>query len=420
MDLQGQQKNWIKKQLPKAEKGPLVAKLIEWCEINSGSTHPAGLKKMGARLLEEFSPLAEFRESIPLRPCQRFDDKGEAFEQPLGEALRFTCRPQAPVRVFFSGHYDTVYDSDHPFQACVLSKNYNSLRGPGVADMKGGLLVMLEAIRILESFPKKESLGWEILLNPDEEIGSPASRELLEDAAKRFHFGLVFECSTPEGGLIQRRPGSGAFRAEAHGVSAHAGRDFELGNNAIEALAAFLIELQKIRAEMKHAIINVAQFHSSFPLNTVPDRAVAQLNIRVPDSKSVSELNSRIEKALAAVESDTGVKLAWTGKIDRPPRVPGKRTAAMESALEDCLKDLDQPYRWMNTGGGTDGNILLAAGLPNIDSLGVRGKNLHSDRETMITSSLIERIHLVALFLTGVAAGAIDAAAFSRSLDCSA
>jgi glutamate carboxypeptidase len=145
----------------------------------------------------------------------------------------------------------------------------------------------------------------------------------------------------------------------------------------------------------------------------VPDQAVAQFNFRASDPQSIEDLTAQVAEARARVEREFEVSITWHGEFSRPPRVPDHRVMAMESALEGCLTDLEEPFSWRDTGGGTDGSLLLDYGLPNIDSLGVRGANLHSDREYMILQSLIERIHLTTLFLIRVAGGEIDSAALT-------
>lgn len=389
--------------------------LIDWCEINSGSQNLSGLARMHDRLKIDFAPLGDTCESIPLQPCQKYDESGEPFDQELGAVLRLRCRPTAPIQILFSGHYDTVYGASHPFQKCEVINGGKALRGPGTADMKGGLLVMHEALRLFESFPGKETVGWEILLNPEEEIGTPGARDLLREAAARHHFGLVFEPSTMKGALVHRRLGTGFFRAVVHGKTAHAGRDVSEGRNAIEALSAVIVAFRQRFRSMPGVIVNVARIHSAFPLNAVPDRAVAQFNIRAADDATIATLDLEVQQILRETEAEYEVKIEWDGGFDRPPRTPDSRVGAMENAMESCLRDLDQPFSWRDTGGGTDGSLLLSYGLPNLDSLGVRGDFLHSDQESIDLDSLVERVHLTTLFLTRIAKGEIEFHTFSRS-----
>ena len=140
---------------------------------------------------------------------------------------------------------DTVYAVDHPFQKSVRIDD-KILRGPGATDAKGGIVVMLVVLQAFERSPWAEKVGWEVLINPDEEIGSPGSAPLLIQAAKRNHLGLVFEPSLPDGNLVGARKGSGNFTVIARGKAAHAGRDPQLGRNAIDALARFIVALASL------------------------------------------------------------------------------------------------------------------------------------------------------------------------------
>ena len=129
--------------------------------------------------------------------------------------------PQAPVQVLFSGHYDTVYGANDPFQQCE-QLSAEKLRGPAVIDMKGGLVVMLAALQAFEQPPHAAKVGYEVLINPDEEIGSLGAAPLFVEAANRYQLGLVFEPARPNGDLVQSRKGTGNFTITSRGRAAHA------------------------------------------------------------------------------------------------------------------------------------------------------------------------------------------------------
>ncbi|MEM0969870.1 MAG: M20/M25/M40 family metallo-hydrolase, partial [Verrucomicrobiota bacterium] len=201
----------------------LTEELITWANQPSGSADTEGLARMSGLLRTSFGEIAgEEPEKVPL-------PKGSV------PALRWRIRPEASTRVFLGGHFDTVYPRDHPFQTCTrLSPD--RLRGPGVADMKGGLLVLREALRLFEQSSSATSLGWELLLTPDEETGSLGSAPLLEEAAKRNHFGIVVEPALPSGAVTRERLGSATYHLLANGQAAHVGRCFDQGRNAITTL----------------------------------------------------------------------------------------------------------------------------------------------------------------------------------------
>ena len=170
----------------------MIALTEHWSAINSGSYHLDGLRRMRSALEEAFSPLGGAAETLHLQPITQINAHGMPFEVPMAEALRITKRPEAPIQVLLVGHMDTVYGIDHPFQKATRI-DANTLNGPGVADLKGGLAIMLHALMTLERSPWANHLGWQVLLNPDEEIGSIASDPLLKEAAKGRLLGLVYE-----------------------------------------------------------------------------------------------------------------------------------------------------------------------------------------------------------------------------------
>jgi glutamate carboxypeptidase len=159
------QLQWIAEQQP-----AMSETLVQLAQINSGSFNAAGVDAVAARLDTLFAPLGATCEKIPLAAFQSTADNGSRRERAIGAALRLRKRPDAPLQVFFCGHMDTVYAIDSPFQRVTELKD-DHLNGPGVADLKGGLLVMWLALSALERSPHRERIGWEVLFNPDEEIG---------------------------------------------------------------------------------------------------------------------------------------------------------------------------------------------------------------------------------------------------------
>ena len=157
--------NWIDGQA-----AAMRRRVIDWANINSGTGNVAGLTRLSGELRREFEVLGGTTEKLPLEPAVSVDAGGRTVATPLGSALRISKRPGAPLRVFAGIHMDTVYPPDHPFQTAT-QLDENTLRGPGVVDAKGGLAVMLTALEALERSPFAPRIGWEVLINPDEEIG---------------------------------------------------------------------------------------------------------------------------------------------------------------------------------------------------------------------------------------------------------
>lgn len=359
----------------------LEERLWRWAEINSNSAHGAGLDLMASQLEEAFA------EWCPLPP--------ERIELPNGPALRWICRPESPIRIFLGGHFDTVYPPDHPFQTCARL-DANRLQGPGTADMKGGLLVLMEALRAFESSPFAATIGWEVLLTPDEEIGSPHSAPLLEVAARRCTVGLIFEPALPgRGDLVRRRPGSAVFCLKATGRAAHVGRDFASGKSAIVALCDAIQQIHGLN-RAGDLICNAGSIQGGGPVNVVPAEAHAYLNVRTSDPDSALEA---LRGIAARVQDAHDVKLQLTGNFTRPPKPLTPEIASLFGRYQACAQALNVPLEWRDTGGCCDGNNLAACGLPNLDTLGVRGGNTHSPEEFVCLDSLVERARIAALFL---------------------
>lgn len=384
----------------------MVDLLIRWADTNSGSRNLQGLDAMGTLLREAFSDLGGEMESIELAPQELIQVRGEAVLRPLGKALRVTRFRADKPRVFLCIHMDTVYARNHSFQECIRVDD-NRLQGPGVADAKGGLLVMLTALRAVERSPWREDLSWEVLLTPDEEIGSPGTAPLLAEAAQRNDVGLVFEPSLPDGSLVGPRKGSGNFTAVFHGKSAHAGRSPERGRNAVSAMAGFVVRLNGLGSRKGDVTINVGQVHGGGPVNIVPDLAVCRFNVRVAEPEAQALFEERLAKLCDETNLTDGISMTLHGSFGRPPKpLEGKTRELMEHVIE-CGNDLGLSLRWRPSGGASEGNNLHAAGLPTVDSLGVRGGNLHSSGEYLHLDSLTERARLTALLLMKIASGEI-------------
>ena len=241
-----------------AQHDRMVSTIIEWCNMNSGSRNLDGLAVMSAALQSAFSSLGGEMRELEVTPETIIDSSGRSVAIPLGKAISIHKRPAAAMQVFLGIHMDTVYGAQHPFQQ-VRRVDDRTLNGPGVADAKGGLCVMLVALEALERSEFAAQIGWEVLINPDEELGSPGSACLLAECAKRNQIGMVFEPAYADGMLVGERKGSGNFSALIHGKSAHAGRDFHQGRNAIHAAAELVIALEELNRIHPGVTVNVGR-----------------------------------------------------------------------------------------------------------------------------------------------------------------
>ncbi|MFZ5496773.1 MAG: hydrolase [Verrucomicrobiota bacterium] len=366
--------------------------LIRWANQNSGSASPAGLAAMARLLQAGFGRLGPV-EAVPL-------------EGNPAPALRLRVRPAAPLQILLCGHYDTVYDADHPFQVCTLLSP-DTLRGPGVADMKGGLVVMLAALQAFEKTPHAARLGYEILLGPDEETGSQGTAPLLEEAAKRHRLALVFEPARANGDLVKSRKGTGIFTVTCHGRAAHAGRAPQEGRNAILALCDILPQAEALTQEVPGLMVNVGAIRGGGAANIVPDHAEAVINARVTRLGDDAAFLRRLHEICAPWHAREGYRLEIGGGFNRGPKVETPAETALFGEWRKGARQVGLDFDWQHVGGGSDGNILSAAGLPNLDGLGCVGDHLHSPDEFCHLPSLARRAQVAALFLHRVAAGEV-------------
>ncbi len=385
----------------------MVRQVEMWARINSGSYHKEGLARMCDTLQEEFSILDGEMTVLDCDPMTRINGRGELVTAPLGQLLQIVKRPGAALKVLLCGHMDTVFDRGHPFQDTRLL-NDNRLNGPGVADLKGGLVVMLAALRALEQSPFAEKIGWEVVITPDEEIGSPGSAPHLAACARRNHLGLVYEPTLPEDRMAAARKGSGNFTVVVRGRAAHAGREYEKGRNAITALAEYTQALNALNGRREGVTINPGRVQGGGAVNIVPDLAILDFNVRMatPDEQLW------LEEHLAGLEHPfngrDGIELRRHGGFSRPPKTITAENEKLMAAVTRCGRMLGLSLVWQATGGCCDGNNLAAAGLPNVDTMGVRGGNIHSEREYLVLDSLVERAKLSALLLMQLANKEVD------------
>jgi glutamate carboxypeptidase len=326
--------------------------------------------------------------------------------RPLGDALHLRLRPEAPRQVFLNIHMDTVYPPDGPFQS-VTPLQAGLLRGPGVIDAKGGLVILLTCLEMLERTPWVKNLGCEILINPDEEIGSPGSRPLFAQAAARNQLGLIFEPAQAGGTLVSQRRGLGNFTFIIHGLAAHAGRDFAKGRSAVVALADLVTQLHALNAAHPSVIVNVGRVEGGGAVNIVPDLAIAHVNMRTTEIADEALLRGAFEAMVQQLNARDGIRAELHGDFPAPPKKLDPATKALLQTITDCASTLGLQLGWRETGGVSDGNRLAALGLATVDSLGPRGGNVHNPQEFIHLDSLVERARVAALFLMKFAAGQI-------------
>ena len=382
---------------------PMLDQVLAWSAVNSGSRNLDGLKSMEALLGDALSALPGDVRSLEPAHVDAVDAAGKPIDIAHGRNLHVKVRPDAPVQLLFTGHMDTVFGVDHAFQE-TRWLDEQVLNGPGVADMKGGIAVLLAALTAVEASGATH-LGYEIVINSDEEVGSLGSAPLIAQAARGKKAALTYEPSAlPDGTLAGARPGSGNFAITIHGRSAHAGRNPEDGRNAILAASDLALRFEAMRKP--GLSVNPAKIDGGSPTNVVPDLAVLRVNLRPATPELEAEAKAMIQQAIAAVAAERDVQNHIHGGFARPPKPMTTEAEALFGLVKQAGADLGQTIGWQSSGGVCDGNNIAACGVPVVDTMGVRGGKIHSMEEFLIVESLKERAALSALTILRLAGSA--------------
>ena len=380
---------------------PMLRQTLDWAAINSGTGNLAGLATVAGQIADAFAALPGTLDLLAADPVEAILPDGAVRGIERGRNLHLAVRPHAPVQLLLTGHMDTVFAADHAFQATTRLAD-GRINGPGVADMKSGLAIMLAALKALEASPLASRIGYEVVINSDEETGSHGSAALIARAARGKAAALTYEpAASPEGLLAGARPGSGNFSIVVTGRSAHAGRNPEDGRNAILAAADLALRLAK--AKGPRLSVNPARIDGGGPNNVVPDHAVLRINLRPATPEDEARAKSHIESAIAMVTAEHGVHIHCHGGFARPPKPLDPAAERLFALVRDCGATLGQQIAWAPTGGVCDGNNIAAAGVPVVDTMGARGGAIHSAEEFLIPDSLTERAQLSTLVLLALA-----------------
>ena len=379
---------------------PMLAQVERWSAVNSGTRNLAGLAHVAEILVEAFGALPGDLALVAGDTAENVGADGAVTILDHGKHLHLRVRPQAPVQVLLTGHMDTVYPVDHAFQT-LTDLGDGTINGPGVADMKSGLAVMLAALGAVEASPLRERIGYEVVINSDEETGSFSSSTLIKRAAHGKLAALTYEPALPDGTLAGARGGTGNFSLVVTGRSAHAGRNPDEGRNAIVAASDLAVRLFAERGP--GLAVNPARIEGGGPNNVVPDHAIVRVNFRPADHEAIARAQAALDRIVREVAALHDVTIAVHGSFNRPPKVIDPGAASLFALVKDCGADLGLDIGWRATGGVCDGNTIAACGVPVVDTMGARGGAIHSPDEYLIVDSLPERAALSALTLLRLA-----------------
>jgi glutamate carboxypeptidase len=357
----------------------IVRTIRELVEIESPSDDKAAVERVAAAVATKFDALGghvRFHQSQEFGNHLQVDFPGK--------------RPGRPVLLL--GHYDTVYPlGTLATMPCRVADG--RLWGPGVLDMKSGIVLMLAAIEALQILHKELPRPVTVLLVSDEEVGS-SSRPITESLAKKSAAVLVCEPSYELRGAVKTaRKGVGEYALKVTGKAAHSGLDFEKGQSAILELAQQITAIAKLVDLKRGLTLNVGVVQGGTRSNVVPAEATAVLDVRVermPDAVS-------IDRKLRALQTfNRKCKLEIKGGVNRPPMERTAGVAELYQKARDVAQSLGWKLEEASVGGGSDGNFTAALGIPTLDGLGGVGEGAHAQHESIVISELPRRAALLA------------------------
>ncbi len=364
--------------------------LRELVDIQSGSRNRAGVNRVGARIRAALADL-------PLA-CEQIDG-GE-----FGDHLVFRTRAATATTsrlILICGHMDTVFPEDSDFTTC--RQEGDRIIGPGVIDMKGGLVVTMGAVRCLAETGLLDHLPLVLLFNSDEEVGSPSSIPLLRRLARTCCCALVTECGGMAGEVVTGRRGKTGFRLDVHGTAGHAAFAGHAKASAVLELAEKIIRIEACNAPDRGIVVNVGRVEGGIGPNTVAEHGMALIDSRYPDREAGQWLRREITR-IAATVIIPGTRCELSITNERPVMEPTAANRELFSLLAEVAASLAMEVREEVRRGVSDANTLAGEGLPVLDGLGPVGEFDHSDREYMRRDSLAARTLLLANFLPLLAA----------------
>jgi glutamate carboxypeptidase len=357
--------------------GAMIEGIERWVSIESPTGDVAAVNRMIDRVAADLSDVPVRLERLPGAPQ-------------FGDALAARTHEDG-TGILVLSHLDTV----HPVGTLETSpcrRDGERLYGPGVYDMKGGAYLAMDAFRRVAR-AKAARLPITYLFTPDEEVGSPWSRELIEREARRARYVLVTEPARDGGKVVTSRKGVGRFEAVATGVPAHSGSRHRDGRSAIDEMARQILAIAAMTDYARGITTNVGKISGGTAPNVVSERCWISIDLRVPDAAAGEEMQAKI---LGLKPVDPDVKLVVTGGMNRPPFKQTPQGAALFHHAQKLARELGFELKEAaTTGGGSDGNFTAALGVPTLDGLGIDGDGAHTGWEHALLSSIEPRTRLM-------------------------
>jgi glutamate carboxypeptidase len=360
--------------------------------VDSGSGHGPGLATVARFFQGRFDRLGWHTRALEFdggsTPClEVFNRKGPAADE------RFDF--------LFLGHMDTVFEQGTAARRPFRIRDGRAW-GPGVCDMKGGLVTMLHAAEALEQAGLAKAISICMAFNSDEEIGSRTSRPWFEALAAKSRRVLVFEPCRSTGQRVLQRKGVAGFEILCHGRAAHAGVEPEKGANAVLELAHQVLAATGFARPEAGTTVSVTTIAGGTAGNVIPDFAQAGFDVRVASIEEARRIEASFQ-GLAAGGRAEGVRVEVRGEINRMPMVPSEATWRLWERIVRIGEGLGLEMKLASTGGGSDGNFTAAMGIPTVDAMGPRGGRAHSADEYLVLDSVVPNTRMICEILKAAA-----------------
>jgi glutamate carboxypeptidase len=370
-------------QVVEANKKRLVERLRELVEVESPSEDKAGVDRAGEVVSGYASELGG---EVKRHPQTAFGDVLE---------IEFGAGRSGVGRVMLLGHLDTVWPMG-TFAKMPWRESEGKIFGPGVLDMKVGVMMALEAVAAVQALGMERPVT--LLLNSDEEVGSLVSRAITERVARECAAVFVME---PAQGLAYKtaRKGVGHFQLRVEGIGSHAGVDFERGHSAVLEMARLVQTVSAFTDLARGLTVNAGVIHGGTRSNVVASECLAEVDVRIANADDAA----RVEEMFHALKTvDTACKLTVSGGINRPPMERKEGTIALFQQARKLANEMGFVLEEAATGGGSDGNFTAALGVPTLDGMGAVGEGAHAAHEHIVVKHLVERTALLAGMIASV------------------
>ncbi len=386
-------RSWLEHVTSNSDREKLLQQIIGLVNINSGSTNIEGITTVQHSLAELLAPVGEATVGDPIE-IDAIDDAGNQSKVTCGSILELSIRPDMARRLLIVGHADTVFSPSSSFQTATLSGD--RLHGPGTADMKGGLVLAAEALRLVEQAGTASGIGIDLLVSGDEETGSLASAPRIAELSRAASVGIALEPPMADGSIARARAGSANITVVINGRSAHAGRALDDGRNAVVAAAKLAIA-----AEAEGA--NVASIHGGEAFNSVPDLCVLKLNKRGATPADIEVVLSSLRRSAAELSEALEVSFEFHGHQHRPAKPWSDASEQLATVVKIAASEFGRELNFADTFGVCDGNNMAAEGIGVIDTLGIQGANIHTANEFAVINNLDDQVGLLCSVISHIA-----------------